>query len=55
MKKFFVCLLDITLSILVISMFWFVNQWIISSIMVIVMLFVGEHYLVARKCYLEDK
>lgn len=55
MKKLFVYSLDIILSILVVSMFTFISEWVILSIMAVVMLFVIERYLNTRNCYLEEK
>lgn len=54
-KKLFVYSLDIILLILVISMFTFIGEWVILSIMAVVMFFVIEHYLIMRNCYLEEK
>lgn len=54
-KKLFVYSLDIILLILVVSMFTFIGEWVILSIMAVVMFFVLEHYLIMRNCYLEEK
>jgi len=54
-KKFFVGILDVVLFILVVSMFCFVDQWLILFVMAGIIVLVVEHYYIMRKCYLEEK
>jgi hypothetical protein len=55
MKRLFVTLIDISLSVLIVSFFWFVTSWVILVIAIPVLCLVIEHYIISRNCYLEVK
>ena len=54
-KKLFVYAVDFVLLLFTISMFFFIDQLLILVVMAFVCVLVGEHYLIMRNCYLEEK